>query len=54
MSFCDGDEFLLMLLSLVRDHGTWWSALLLETFVKQFALTFAIAFNAFSYRVKYI
>lgn len=51
MSFCDGDEFSLILLSLVIDHGARWCVLFLEMLVNQFVLTFAISFNAFSYGV---
>lgn len=45
------NEFSLILLSLVIDHGARWCVLLLEILVNQFVLTFAISFNAFSYGV---
>lgn len=51
VSFRDGDEFWLALLSLVIDHGARWRVLLLEVLVNQFVLSSAIAFNAFSYGV---
>lgn len=49
MSFCDGNEFSPILLSLARGGGARRCVLLLEIFVNQFLLTSAVAFNTFSY-----